>query len=164
MVTPILELKQTFSDCNTGADYCNALYAHLEKTKLLEQLSAACQSEDAEKTIAQQQDAKYIWEQFLSILDTIYRLYCKKPTTTADFCQTISYLFQTITYATPPRTLDAVLIGQTGRSRLRDPKIVFVIHCNDFRMTSCFSSIRRYSRSENKSAASPVAGNAPSLQ
>ena len=51
--------------------------------------------------------------------------------TTADFCQTVSYLFQTITYATPPRTLDAVLIGQTGRSRLRDPKIVFVIHCSE---------------------------------
>lgn len=131
LVTPILELKQTFSGCDTGADYCNALYEHIEKTKLLEQLSASCQSEDAEKTIAQQQDAKYIWEQFLSILDTIYRLYCKKPMTTADFCQTVSYLFQTITYATPPRTLDAVLIGQTGRSRLRDPKIVFVIHCSE---------------------------------
>jgi len=131
LITPLLALRQTFAACKTGADYCHALYQHIQQAGVLTQLSAFCETEDVNKTISMQQDAKYIWEQFISILDCLYQLYETVPLSLSDFCFSLSYLFRTVTYATPPRTLDAVFIGQTGRSRLRDPKIVFVIHCSE---------------------------------
>lgn len=131
LITPLLALRQTFAACKTGADYCHALYQHIQQTGVLTQLSAFCETEDVNKTISMQQDVKYIWEQFISILDCLYQLYETVPLSLSDFCFSLSYLFRTVTYATPPRTLDAVFIGQTGCSRLRDPKIVFVIHCSE---------------------------------
>jgi ATP-dependent helicase/nuclease subunit B len=131
LVTPLLRLRKDFSACKTGADYCNALYQHVQQNGISDRLTAFCQTEDDTKTISMQQDAKYIWGQFIAILDCLYTLYADVALSLSDFCLSLSYLFQGITYATPPRTLDAVLIGQTGRSRLRDPKMVFVIHCSE---------------------------------
>lgn len=131
LITPLLKLRQAFVSCKTGADYCHALYQHIQQADVFTQFSAFCETEDVNKTISMQQDAKYIWEQFISILDCLYQLYETVPLSVSDFCLSLSYLFRTVTYATPPRTLDAVLIGQTGRSRLRDPKVVFVIHCSE---------------------------------
>ncbi len=131
LMTPLLSFRQVLATCQTGADYCHALYQHIQQAGVLTQLSAFCETEDGNKTISMQQDAKYIWEQFVSILDCLYQLYETVSLSLSDFCLSLSYLFRTVTYATPPRTLDAVLIGQTGRSRLRDPKIVFVIHCSE---------------------------------
>lgn len=131
LLEPLLRLRTAFAACKTGADFCNIFYSYLQKEGILERLSRFCEAGTPAETILMQQNAKYIWEQFVSILDCLYNLYGTKPMQLSEFGAVFSYLFGNVTYATPPRTLDAVFIGQTGRSRLRDPKIVFVIHCSE---------------------------------
>ncbi len=121
-------LQQKLRGRHTGADFCAVFYDFLTDQHVQEQLDQQLLSvTEEQKRMALQKEWASAWNSFIEILEHLSALYAELELELAEFCSILSALTGSIQRATPPRTLDAILISQGSTARLNAPKIVFLL-------------------------------------
>ena len=112
----------------TGAEFCRLLYDFLTEQEIEEQLNQQLMAiAEEEQRMQTQEEWALVWNSFVEILEHLTLLYQEWELELPEFCAILSSLTSSIQRATPPRTLDAILISQGSTARLNAPKIVFLL-------------------------------------
>ena len=82
---------------------------------------------DEQKRMQTSEEWALVWNSFIDILEHLSTLYRTLEMEFSEFSTVFAALTGNIQRATPPRTLDAVLISQGSTARLNAPKIVFLL-------------------------------------
>ncbi len=129
LLSPLQSLREKLRGFHTGAELLPAavrlLLTEQEiEEQLNQQLMAIAEEEQRMQT---QEEWALVWNSFVEILEHLTLLYQEWELELPEFCAILSSLTSSIQRATPPRTLDAILISQGSTARLNAPKIVFLL-------------------------------------
>ena len=128
LLTPLQELREKLKGQHTGAEFCSMLYQFLTEQQVEEQLNRQLKViADEQKRMQTSEEWALVWNSFIDILEQLSMLYRRLEMEFSEFSTVFAALTGNIQRATPPRTLDAVLISQGSTARLNAPKIVFLL-------------------------------------
>lgn len=128
LLTPLQELREKLKGQHTGAEFCSMLYQFLTEQQVEEQLNRQLKViADEQKRMQTSEEWALVWNSFIDILEHLSTLYRTLEMEFSEFSTVFAALTGNIQRATPPRTLDAVLISQGSTARLNAPKIVFLL-------------------------------------
>ena len=88
-------------------------------------------SDDGNKAIEIAREIKQLWGVLISAIRSIYDTMKNEIITLKDFADMLKLMLFKATVSTPPQKLDAVIVASAERSRLANPKVVFVIGVNE---------------------------------
>lgn len=131
LIAPLIRLRELCENCVTGSDISAAVYNFLIEQNISERASNLLSCNDTGKEMQMMQDFKRVWESLIDILDVLAFLYDNEKCSLREYFTLLNALIRTISHSVPPRTLDAVFIGQSRTSRLSEPKITFVLGACD---------------------------------
>lgn len=128
LLSPLQSLREKLRGFHTGAEFCRLLYDFLTEQEIEEQLNQQLMAiAEEEQRMQTQEEWALVWNSFVEILEHLTLLYQEWELELPEFCAILSSLTSSIQRATPPRTLDAILISQGSTARLNVPKIVFLL-------------------------------------
>ena len=128
LLSPLQSLREKLRGFHTGAEFCRLLYDFLTEQEIEEQLNQQLMAiAEEEQRMQTQEEWALVWNSFVEILEHLTLLYQEWELELPEFCAILSSLTSSIQRATPPRTLDAILISQGSTARLNAPKIVFLL-------------------------------------
>lgn len=136
IIEPLEKFKQLSKD-STGKVICEGFYMLVDEINLSNRIfniikSAIDNSENEdEDTIIIAREFKQLWRILVSAMDSIYTNIATEKISMKDFYELLKLMLSQTSVATPPQKLDAVTVASAERSRLAEPKIVFVIGVND---------------------------------
>lgn len=148
LLEPIQHLKNQCKLCKTSYDFCSVIYKFLELQEIDKKMQLLLEKTTTEVSYKIKQEFEFVWNQLIEILDIIVELYKEKPIKQKEFFSILLCLLKKVEYAIPPRTLDAVFVGQTKTSRLSSPKVTFILGANEGLFPSSVSGAGLFSEKE----------------
>lgn len=125
---PLLRLRAAFKEPD-GQSFAKGIFALLEETNAAESL--ARYAETLENPDAFLAESAQLWEHLMETLDVFGAVLNKSKITAARLCELFKLAVATGEIASPPQTLDQVLIGAADRIRPEKLRAVFIIGANE---------------------------------
>jgi len=134
IIRPLLAFKKSSQNATAG-QICEAFYTLLEEVKLTTIMSNNMNNQAGkvnEKDLVEiARENKQLWGVLLKAIKSIYDNIGDECISLKDFIELVKAMLAQTTVATPPQKLDAVMVASAERSKLSDPKVVFVIGVNE---------------------------------
>ncbi|HNX65038.1 MAG TPA: exodeoxyribonuclease V subunit gamma, partial [Oscillospiraceae bacterium] len=129
LIEPVMRFRKKAYNSD-GQAICKALYTLFEELEIEKNLISEF-TESQENDIEVLRESKQLWNIFIDILDKLYHLIGKNNISISEFWSILNIMLSESHFATPPQTLDTVIVSNTERARLNSPKAVFIIGANE---------------------------------
>lgn len=136
IIEPLDNFKKA-SINSTAGQICEEFYCLLEKINISSTISN-CIKNGLNNTFKNENDIveisrefKQLWRILLNSVQSIYNNIGDENISLKEFYELLKLMISQTTVATPPQKLDAVMVASAERSRLANPKVVFVIGVNE---------------------------------
>ncbi len=136
IINPLQKFKKACENASAG-EICEAFYALMNEVYLTQIISGQIKSringlgQNQEEVIEIAREFKQLWGLLTASIKSVYDNIGNEGITLKDFYELLKLMLSQMKVATPPQKLDAVTIASAERSRLADPKVVFVIGVNE---------------------------------
>lgn len=117
LALPLIQLETALDSAITVKQKSIAIFEFLEAVQIPKQLLLLTESAKALNDEKLQKQHEQVWGKLIGILEQLVEVASEEVTLTADFVQIFKAGLETLTFATIPATLNAVLIGDINRSR-----------------------------------------------
>lgn len=137
LLDPILSFKNATSGKTSGSSMCEALYTLLESLELEKNLTGfgrqdlSLEEWDSPQALTLRRELKQLWNLVMDILDTLHRALGEQVVSLEDFKGLFSLLLGEAGIASPPQTLDAVLVADIEKVSMAAPKAVILLGANE---------------------------------
>lgn len=129
-IEPLLELKKRLSDADGGKS-CKAVYEFLTDISAAENFKKYATSlYDADNEAAAMECAR-VWDYVMQALDALYETVEKRQMTPQRFYELLKITLTSGDIGRIPAGIDEIVIGEAVRTRHLEPKVVFVLGCNE---------------------------------
>ena len=130
VITPLTALKMKL-DRASGAVSCRALFEFLVAVNASENFRdyAVYLYENGEEATALGCSA--VWDTVTQSIDALHEAISGREVTASRLCELLKIIFSSVDIGRIPAGIDEIVIGQAGRTRHLEPKVVFVLGCND---------------------------------
>lgn len=130
-IEPIIDFQNEITQA-TGGDICKALMNFFVKISLEKNILNICDFTITDVRILEiYRELIQIWNIVTEILDSMYESLKDAVISIHEFYEILMVILSDVSIAVPPQTLDAVTIASTDRAKLVNPKVVFVVGCNE---------------------------------
>jgi len=123
---PVMKLKEAMKSQN-GRTFATGVYDFLSEIKACDNLVAFAEGmPDKEKRDFLEQQS-LLWDKLMEILDLFASLGDDVALASRRMYELMNLSLSTVKVATPPRTLDEVVVGTADRMRIENAKAVFIV-------------------------------------
>ena len=128
-IDPLEKLKN--SKHSNAIETSEALYNFLIETEVPKKLKsyAIDLNKKGFESLAVEQDT--VWEELMDIINMLGTVYGEEPINIATYVNLFDTVVNMATFGTLPHGLDEITIGSADRTRLSNPKVVFVVGCEE---------------------------------
>ncbi len=129
VVSPLLALRRRLG--TEGVRPAVALFEFMTEVKASENFREYAESLYANGDEARAMECSAVWDTVMEALDALYEAVGDRNISAARFGELLKIIFSSVDIGRIPAGIDEIVIGQAGRTRHLEPKVVFVLGCND---------------------------------
>ncbi|MGN0632563.1 MAG: PD-(D/E)XK nuclease family protein [Oscillospiraceae bacterium] len=132
IIEPLVRFKSACEDATAG-DICKALFTLLDEFQMSKYIYSAvyAASHENETGLEVSRSFKQVWRGMITAIKSVYENMRDEKISLRAFSELLRLMLDSIKISAPPQKSDCVRIAQTGRSRISDVKILFVMQVND---------------------------------
>ena len=118
-------------------DFATALYNFIDGDGINEKLKKSADEFETMGNLEKKEEYSQVYVRFMNILDQLCELIPEEKVTVREFGELIDAALSEVRIGILPGMLDYIQIGDLTRSRLDEPKALFVVGANDGIIPSC---------------------------
>ena len=127
---PLLKFRDNSKNA-TGAEISLALFKLMQEFGVEENVSLKIKLYMNNGREDEARELRQLWDILINSLDAMYKALENRKTSRTRFSELLRLILSKSTSATPPQTLDAVIVGSAERIRVPSLKVVFLIGVNE---------------------------------
>ena len=127
---PLLNFRNKAKNAN-GAEISSALFELIEEFDVEENVSSRIKLYMNSNREDEAREIRQLWDILIKSLDAMYKALENKKVSRTRYAELLRLILSKSTSASPPQTLDAVIVGSAERIRVPSLKVVFLIGVNE---------------------------------
>ncbi len=130
LIAPIEKLKKKLEN-NSGEYSCRAVFEFLVDTDAAANFLSYAKELFEKGNEAAAIECSGVWDMLTQSLDALHEVIEGRAVTPRRFCELLKIILSSGDVGRIPAGIDEIVIGTAGRTRHLEPKVVFVLGCND---------------------------------